>query len=94
MILSRSQGIVGGRLLPVDGPPWVQSAFIMPQYPGSGPCLIQCAVTVIQQMRGDLRVCVDKYREHIHFRIPEIMPLIALTGKSLCGYITVLIPAR
>ena len=94
MVLGGSQRIIGGRLLPVDGAPGEQSAFVMPQNPGPFPGLFQSAVPVVQKPPGSLRLGIHKHRQHIHLRIPEIVSLISLSRQSLGPHSGPAVPSR
>ena len=58
----------------------------MAQHSRPIPRLIQRRIPVIQQFLCRLRFRIQKHRQHIHLRIPEIVALISLAGESLCPH--------
>ena len=66
----------------------------MSKNPRPGPRLIQGIVAVVQKRSCQLRLRVDEYRQHIHFRIPEIMPLIPLSGQPFGSHAGPSVPSR
>ena len=86
MVLGCTKRKISGSLLSIDGTPWIKRPFLMSKNFCPIPCLIQCVETVLQKFSCKLRCRVHKYRKYIHFCIPEIMSLIAFTGKSLCAH--------
>ncbi|MNC06231.1 hypothetical protein D3C75_537380 [compost metagenome] len=79
MRLGRTRREISRVLASVNGAPWIQRSFLR-QQPGLLPGLIQRGIAEFQQLPGNLRLGVGEERQHVHFRIPEIMPLVPLAG--------------
>ena len=50
---------------------------------GTTTSLFQGIESPGQKSTGNFWLCIDKQRNHIHFCIPEIMPLVALSSQRL-----------
>ncbi|EEF24293.1 conserved hypothetical protein, partial [Ricinus communis] len=83
VVLRRPGREVGGALLARDRAPRVQRAFRMRHLACAFACLRQAVVAVLQQRARDLGTGVQEEREHIDFRIPEIVALVAFARHAL-----------
>ena len=78
MILGCARQEIAAALAPVDGTPGIQRALQVPQQPRVFSCRLQRAVAVAQQLSGQLRHGEGEKGHHVHFRIPEVVPLVPL----------------
>ena len=76
MVLRRSQRKISGSLPAINRPPRIQSTLIVSQNPGSRPGLVKRMEAVAEKRLCQTGVGIDQYRNHIHFRIPEIVAFI------------------
>ena len=94
MILRRSKRKIGGGLLSVHRPPGIQGSLFMTQHSCPLPRFLQSIIAEIQQRSCKIRLRINKHRQYIHLRIPEIMALIALAGQSFRPHSRPAVPAR
>ena len=85
--LSRSSWIIRTSFFPIDCPPGKQCSVVDSHSPCPLPRLRKNTVSIHQQRLSNLWLRVKEERKHVHFCIPEIMPFIAFTGKSLGRYV-------
>ena len=80
---------IAGTLFSHNRPPGVERALFVPHNPRVFPRRGKRGIAVLNQVFGDFRHGQQEKRLNIHFRIPEIVPLIPLAGKTFCRNIAV-----